>query len=31
MRAIILVPLFVLLTSAAIAHHGWGTTTPRGL
>jgi hypothetical protein len=25
MRAIILVPLFVLLTSAAVAHHGWGS------
>jgi hypothetical protein len=25
MRAIILVPLFVLLTGAAIAHHGWGS------
>ena len=25
MRAIILVPLFVLLTGAAVAHHGWGS------
>lgn len=25
MRAIILVPLFMLLTGAAVAHHGWGS------
>jgi Family of unknown function (DUF6152) len=25
MRAIILIPLFVLLTGAAAAHHGWGS------
>jgi Family of unknown function (DUF6152) len=25
MRAIILVPLFALLTGAAVAHHGWGS------
>jgi hypothetical protein len=25
MRAIILVPLFVLLAGAAAAHHGWGS------
>ena len=25
MRALILVPLFVLLTGAAVAHHGWGS------
>jgi hypothetical protein len=25
MRAIILIPLFVLLTGAAVAHHGWGS------
>jgi hypothetical protein len=25
MRAVILLPLFTLLTSAAFAHHGWGS------
>ena len=25
MRVIILVPLFALLTGAAVAHHGWGS------